>query len=251
MIFDILTIFPDICRDYCAASILGRAQQAGLITVRVHDIRDYTHDRHRTVDDAPYGGGDGMVMMAPPLVEAIESLPAEPPGPVVALTPRGRVFDQAMARRYSGLERLILLCGRYEGFDDRVRALKVDEEVSLGDFVLSGGELPALCLVEAVSRLLPGVLGGADSAEMDSFADGLLEHPHYTRPLEFRGLMVPEVLTSGNHAAIAAWRRRESLKATAKRRPELLETARLSEKDRAILDEIFEQAEVAQKSDKR
>jgi tRNA (guanine37-N1)-methyltransferase len=251
MIFDILTLFPDICRDYCRISILGRAQQAGLITVRAWDIREHAHDRHRTVDDAPYGGGDGMVMMAPPVVEAIESLPSEPPGPVVALTPRGRVFDQNMASEFSKLERLILLCGRYEGFDERVHRLKVDQEVSLGDFVLSGGELPALCLVEAVSRLIPGVLGGADSAARDSFSDGLLEHPHYTRPPLFRDLAVPDVLTSGNHAAIDAWRREQSLRATAKRRPELLDDAELTADERSQLEEIFDDPALAPKRKKR
>lgn len=241
MIFDILTLFPEVCRQYCQTSILGRAAAAGLIDVRLTDIRDFAHDRHRTVDDAPYGGGNGMVMMAPPLVEALESLPAQPPAPVLLLSPRGRVFDQEAAREYSRLERLILVCGRYEGVDERFRRLKVDQELSLGDFVLSGGELAALAVVEAVSRLIPGVLGGEDSAARDSFSDGLLEHPHYTRPPEYRGLGVPEVLTSGNHAAIDRWRREQSLGATRQRRPELLERARLSPEDREFLAGAGEQ----------
>ncbi len=238
MIFDILTLFPEICRRYCETSILGRAAAAELITVRLTDIRDFAHDRHRTVDDAPYGGGNGMVMMAPPLVEAVESLPEIPPAPVILLSPRGRVFDQAAARDFSRLPRLILVCGRYEGVDDRFRRLKVDQELSLGDFVLSGGELAALAVVEAVSRLIPGVLGGAQSARRDSFSDGLLEHPHYTRPPEYRGLAVPEVLLSGNHAAIERWRREQSLLATQRRRPDLLKRAKLEPADQETLAEL-------------
>ncbi len=238
MIFDILTLLPEACQAYLDASILGRARKAGLITVRLTNVRDFAHDRHRTVDDAPYGGGDGMVMMPGPLLEAIESLPAEPAGPVVMLTPQGRPFDQELAGELAAQERLILVCGRYEGVDERVRRLGVDLELSLGDFVLSGGELAALCVVDAVSRQLPGVLGGADSAASDSFMDGLLEHPHYTRPAEFRGLAVPEVLLSGNHAAIARWRRKESLRRTLLRRPDLLERLELDETDRELLREI-------------
>lgn len=238
MIFDILTIFPEVCRTYCQTSILGRASAAGLIDVRLTDIRDFAHDKHRTVDDAPYGGGNGMVMKAPPVVEAIESLPDDPPGPVVLLSPRGRLFTQEKARSYSKLERLVLVCGRYEGIDARVARLAVDEELSLGDFVLSGGELPALAVVEAVSRLLPGVLGGEESAARDSFSEGLLEHPHYTRPPEYRGLEVPEVLLSGNHAAIDRWRRKQALRATHMRRPDMLEQAELIGDDVKLLDEL-------------
>jgi tRNA (guanine37-N1)-methyltransferase len=238
MIFDILTLLPEACEPYLQASILGRAQKAGLIQVRLTNVRDFAHDKHRTVDDAPYGGGNGMVMMPGPLVEAIESLPPEPLGPVILLAPQGRAFNQEIAKELAGEKRLTLVCGRYEGIDERVRLLKIDQELSLGDYVISGGEIAALAVVDAVSRLIPGVLGGEQSAEADSFMDGLLEHPHYTRPPEFRGLGVPEVLLSGNHAAIARWRRKESLRRTLKRRPELLKNAELNQEDEALLAEI-------------
>lgn len=238
MIFDILTLLPEVCEAYCQASILGRAQKAGLISVRLTNVRDFAHDRHRTVDDVPYGGGDGMVMMPGPLVEAVESLPAEPPAPVILMSPQGRRLDQAQARRLAGLPRLVLVCGRYEGIDQRALDLVIDEELSLGDFVLCGGELAALCVVEAVSRLLPGVLGGASSAAADSFMDGLLEHPHYTRPPQFRGLGVPEVLLSGHHAAIARWRRQESLRRTLLKRPDLLAQAGLDAQDQELLARV-------------
>lgn len=243
MIFDLVTLFPEVCQAYCQASILGRAQKKGLVEVRVTNPRDYARDRHRTVDDVPYGGGDGMVLMAPPLVEALESLPAEPAAPVIMLSPQGRTFDQQVAAELAGHERLILLCGRYEGIDDRVRQLKVDLELSLGDFVISGGELAALCIVDAVSRLLPGVLGGESSADYDSFAQGLLEHPHYTRPPSYRGLDVPEVLLSGHHALVARWRRKESLRRTLQNRPDLLKRCQLSEEDQTLLAEVYAETE--------
>ncbi len=238
MIFDILTLLPEAIRPYCEASILGRALKTGIIDIRLTDIRQFAEDRHRTVDDAPYGGGDGMVMMAPPVLAALESLPDSPTGRVILLSPQGRPLDQNRLRQLAGLKRLILICGRYEGLDDRVSKLAVDEELSIGDFVLTGGELAALCLLDGVARLLPGVLGGAASAEEDSFTDGLLEHPHYTRPPLVRGLGVPEVLLSGDHAAIARWRRKESLKRTLERRPELLERAALDAADQKLLAEI-------------
>lgn len=239
MIFDIVTLLPEVCQAYCQASILGRAVKAGLIEVRLTNPRDFAPDRHRTVDDLPYGGGDGMVMMPGPLVAALEGLKPGPPARVILLSPRGQPLDQAKARQLAGLERLVLVCGRYEGVDERVRQLAVDEELSLGDFVLCGGELAALAVLEAVSRLLPGVLGGADSAGADSFSDGLLEHPHYTRPPEFRGLTVPEVLLSGHHGAIARWRRKESIRRTLLARPELLAAADLtSALDQRLLAEV-------------
>ncbi|MCB2186071.1 MAG: tRNA (guanosine(37)-N1)-methyltransferase TrmD [Deltaproteobacteria bacterium] len=235
MIFDILTLFPEACRAYLEASILGRAQKAGLVTVRLTNIRDFARDKHHTVDDTPYGGGSGMVMRPDPLCEAVEGLPPLPPGRVILLSPQGRPFSHARAAELAQRPRLILVCGRYEGVDERFITLKVDEEISLGDFVLSGGELAALAVVDAVSRLLPGVLGAADAADNDSFAAGLLEHPHYTRPAVYRGLAVPEVLQSGNHAAIARFRREESLRRTWRRRPELLERLALDKNDRAFL----------------
>jgi len=238
MFFDILTLFPEVCRAYCDASILGRAQKAGLIGVSTVDIRDYSRDKHRTVDDAPYGGGDGMVMMAPPVLEALASLPPEPTPWRVLLSPRGLPFNQAQAARLAEKPRLALICGRYEGVDERVAALAVDEMISLGDFVISGGELAALAVVDAVARLIPGVLGGKDSARLDSFQDGLLEHPQYTRPPAVEGLSVPEVLLSGNHAAIDRWRRRESLRNTLLYRPDLLAGLELSREDQDLLTEI-------------
>lgn len=242
MIFDVLTLLPEAMEAYLGASIMGRAQAAGLVEVRLVNIRDHAADRHRTVDDTPYGGGSGMVMMPEPLSAALDALPAEPPAPVALLSPAGRRFGQAMAAELAGLERLVLVCGRYEGVDERLVRTRVDLELSVGDFVLSGGELAAMCVIEAVSRLLPGVLGGENAAEADSFSDGLLEHPHYTRPAVFEGLAVPEVLTSGNHAAIAKWRRKESLRRTWQRRPDLLARARLSEDDRALLREVRAEA---------
>ncbi len=238
MLFDIVTLLPEVCECYCQASILGRAARAGLISVRLTNPRDFATDRHRTVDDVPYGGGDGMVMMPGPLVAALESLKEGPPAKVILLSPRGRPFDQAKARELSGCERLVLVCGRYEGVDERVRLLAIDEELSLGDFVLCGGELAAMGVLEAVSRLIPGVLGGADSAGADSFSDGLLEHPHYTRPAEFRGLKVPEVLLSGHHGEIARWRRKESIRRTLLGRPDLLEGALVSDEDQRLLREV-------------
>lgn len=238
MIFDILTLLPDVCQAYATASILGRAQKAGLITVRTLDIRSFARDKHRTVDDSPYGGGDGMVMMAQPVLDALESLEPEPRPRVILMAPQGRPFDQGLARELSREERLVLICGRYEGIDERIRRIARPQEISLGDFVLTGGELAALSVVDAVARLIPGVLGGQDSARDDSFMDGLLEHPHYTRPAEFRGLAAPEVLLGGNHAAIARWRRKESLRRTKEQRPDLLERAELSPEDRELLGEI-------------
>ncbi|HHL39872.1 MAG TPA: tRNA (guanosine(37)-N1)-methyltransferase TrmD [Deltaproteobacteria bacterium] len=229
MRFDILTLFPAYFDSPLKQSVLGRAAQRGLIEVRTHDIRDFARDRHRTTDDSPYGGGAGMVMKVEPVVAAIESLvgPREPGvrgasagERVVMLTPQGEPFDQAMASRLAALERVVLLCGRYEGFDERIRAF-VDMELSVGDYVLSGGEPAALVVVDAVARLVEGVLGNSASALTDSFSSGLLEHPHYTRPDEFRGLTVPAVLLSGDHGAIERWRRAESRRRTLQRRPDL------------------------------
>ncbi len=231
MIIDLLTLLPEECRAYLSASILGRAQASGLLTLRIRNIRDFATDKHRTVDDVPYGGGNGMVMMAPPIVAALESLPATPPGPIIMLSPHGQVFDQKMAMELCQLPRLILLCGRYEGIDQRVKDLKVDMEISLGDFVLTGGELAALSVIDACARLLPGVLGGENSAKDDSFSQGLLEYPHYTRPPEFQGLSVPGVLLSGHHGQIAIWRRQQALLVTRRLRPDLLEKAELSRQD--------------------
>ncbi len=235
---EILTLFPRMCAGYLGESILGKAQEAGLLAVAVQDIREHAEGRHRVADDAPYGGGAGMVMKPEPLTLAIEAARARLPGALtVLLSPRGAPLDQALTRRLAEQGRLILVCGRYEGVDERVLKA-VDLEVSVGDFVLTGGELAALCVVDAAARLIPGVLGNEASAGAESFAgeDGLLEHPHYTRPPVFRGMQVPEVLLSGDHRRIERWRRREALRATRERRPDLLERARLTEADQRLLD---------------
>ncbi len=242
MQFDIFTVLPELFPPYLDSSILQRARLRGLIDVRVHNIRDYTHDRHHTTDDVPYGGGGGMVMKPEPVFEAVESVlglqPRTPPDfPVILLDPQGRVFDQSVATELSQYPRLALLCGRYEGVDERIRRGVVTDELSLGDYVITGGELPALIVVDAVARLLPGVLGDPDGALDDSHASGLLEYPHYTRPPEFRGEPVPEVLLSGDHARIARWRREQSLLRTLERRPDLLRKAELSATDRKFLKE--------------
>jgi tRNA (guanine37-N1)-methyltransferase len=239
---DVLTIFPRTVEGPLSEGIVNRAREGGLVDIRVHDLRDFTEDRHRTVDDAPFGGGPGMVMKAEPFFRAAEALPPRPPGPeaVVLLSPRGRPFEQQTAERYARLGHLLLLCGRYEGIDERVREGLATEEVSLGDFVLTGGEVAALAVIEATVRLLPGALGDQGSAQADSFADGLLDHPHYTRPAVVRGRAVPEALLSGDHERVRRWRRREALRATRERRPELLGAAPLSAEDEVLLREIEE-----------
>jgi len=238
--FDVFTVFPELLEPYLAASVIGRARQAGRLRVEVHDVRDYTTDRHRTTDDTPYGGGGGMVMKPEPLFAAVRSVlgQALATTPVILLTPQGRRFDQSVARDLASRDRLALLCGRYEGVDERVRQYLATDEISIGDYVVTGGELPALVVVDAVARCLPGVLGDEDAAEDDSHASGLLEYPHYTRPADFEGHLVPDVLLSGDHARIAAWRRRQALERTWRRRPDLLERAALSDADRRLLDDI-------------
>jgi tRNA (guanine37-N1)-methyltransferase len=242
MRFDIITIFPGIFQGVFQEGILRRAQEAGLISIAVHDLRDYTSDRHRTTDDVPYGGGGGMVMKPEPIFAALEGVLGEDGGRqgarVVLLSPQGRLFDQRVAAELADLKQLVLICGRYEGVDERVREHLVDDEISIGDYVLSGGEIPAMVVVEAVGRLIPGVLGDPGAAYEDSHSQGLLEHPHYTRPSLFRGWAVPEVLLSGDHARIARWRRREALRRTFQRRPDLLARAQLSEQDEELLREL-------------
>ncbi len=242
MQFEVFTLLPEVFPPYLESSILQRAQQRGLIDVRVHNIRDYAHDRHHTTDDVPYGGGGGMVMKPEPVIEAVESVLGLQPGrgstcPIILLTPQGRVFNQSIASELARHERIALICGRYEGVDERIRRQIVTDEISVGDFVLTGGELPALLLVDAVSRLLPGVLGDPGGATDDSHASGLLEYPHYTRPPEFRGESVPEILLSGDHGRIDRWRREQSLLRTLQRRPDLLEKAELSPADKKFLKE--------------
>jgi tRNA (guanine37-N1)-methyltransferase len=243
MRFDVLTLFPAMLAAPLAESILGRAQAAGLIAVGVHCLRDWAEGRHQVTDDTPCGGGDGMVMKVEPVARALRALREGSPGArVLLMTPQGQPFRQADAVRLSREPGLIFACGRYEGFDERVRNL-VDEELSLGDFILTGGEPAALTMIDAIARLLPGVLGAAGSAEHASFSDGLLEYPQYTRPIDFEGMRVPEVLLSGNHRAVAAWRRREQLRRTLQRRPDLLEQAGLSKADLKVLEELRREAE--------
>jgi len=239
MRIDIVTIFPSFFDSPLREGIIHRACERGELDIRVHDLRAWTLDRHRVTDDAPYGGGAGMVMKPEPLFAAIEHLKAESPGATaVLLSPQGRVWSQPLVREYGGRPGMILVCGRYEGIDERVRAALIDEEISIGDYVLAGGETAAMVLVETVARQVPGVVGQAESVEQDSFFAGLLDHPHYTRPPVFRDLAVPEVLLSGDHAAITRWRRREALRQTLRKRPDLLAAADLGAEDLKLLDHI-------------
>ena len=247
MHFDILTLFPALFDSVFRESIVRRAIDAGQVQVQVHNIRDYAHDRHHVTDDAPYGGGGGMVMKVEPIILALESILSHslplPSGlrgqvPIVLMSPAGQRFDQKMARGFERAGRIILVCGRYEGVDQRVSEIAMTRGVSIGDYVLSGGEIPAMVIVEAVTRLVPGVLGDMRALVDDSHASGLLEYPHYTRPAEFRGLSVPDVLLSGDHARVARWRRDQALKRTWERRPDLLSDAPLTERDRQFLETL-------------
>ncbi|RIH89137.1 tRNA (guanosine(37)-N1)-methyltransferase TrmD [Calidithermus roseus] len=234
MKYTILTLFPNLIRPWLEESLIAKAIERGLLEVEVRDIREHATDKHRTVDDTPYGGGAGMVMRVDVVVKAIEA--AGPADEVILLTPAGQTFNQRMAEELASKEHLVLVCGRYEGIDARVEHF-VSREVSIGDYVLMGGELGALVLLEATSRLVPGVIKEAQSHQQDSFTQGLLDYPHYTRPPEFRGLVVPEILTSGHHAKIAEWRRKQALLRTKQRRPDLLERAELTAKDLTWLEE--------------
>ena len=270
MRFEILTIFPEIFRGFFEFGVVSRARKTGIVEISVRDLREFTHDRHRTVDDRPFGGGEGMVLKAEPLAEALESIGIRPVSQrgadsreaVVLLSAQGRPFTQAVARELAGLDRVVLICGRYEGVDERVNALYCDREISIGDYVLSGGELAAAVVLDATMRLLPGVLGNEASSEFESFgagdgaiatdvegvprsqhgAGGLLDYPHYTRPKEFRGLAVPEVLLGGDHAAVRKWRREEQLRKTLRNRPDLIEAAErgggLSREDLRVLERL-------------
>lgn len=248
MQFEVFTLLPEVFVPYLESSILQRARQRGLIDVRVHNIRDYTHDKHHVTDDTPYGGGGGMVMKPEPVFEAVETVlgPASPPTqppvvPIILLTPQGRVFNQRVAEELARYEKIALLCGRYEGVDERIRQHLVTDEISVGDYVLTGGELPALMVIDAVSRLLPGVLGDPTGAQDDSHSMGLLEYPHYTRPPEFRGWKVPDILLSGDHAKIDKWRREQALTRTFNKRPDMLEKAELDKKDKKIIERLKSQ----------
>ncbi len=240
MRFDVITIFPRLFDGPLGDGIVRRAIERGLVDVRIHDLRDHATDRHRTVDDVPFGGGPGMVFKAEPMFRAIEAIAADgpPPEAVVLTTPQGRPFRQSEAARLAAMNRVVVICGRYEGVDERVREALVTDEISIGDYVVSGGELPALVIVDAVVRLLPGAVGDEQSVEADSFSRGLLDFPHYTRPAEFRDLKVPEVLLSGHHELIRRWRMREALRRTLERRPDLLSTAELDNEQRDILRDL-------------
>ena len=242
MHFDVFTLFPEVFGPYIDSSILLRARQNGLLDVRLYNIRDWTTDRHHTTDDMPYGGGGGMVMKPEPIFAAIETVLGIPPAcPLILLTPQGRVFTQRVAQELAQHAHLGLLCGRYEGVDERVRQHLVTDQISIGDYVLSGGELPALALIDALTRLIPGALGDPDGAADDSHATGLLEYPHYTRPPEFRGWSVPDILLSGDHGRVDRWRREQALLRTRQRRPDLLQKAPLSQADQEFLAELEEQ----------
>lgn len=239
MIFDVLTIFPGIFTSPLQESLLKKAVDRNLLQVRIINLRDFTLDKHRTTDDYPYGGGAGMIMKPEPIILAVEKIKSEDSAAqTILLTPQGELLHHKLTRELSNHHHWILICGRYEGLDERVRLSVVDREISIGDYVLNGGEIPALVVIEAISRFIPGFLGSSQSVEEESFAQGLLEYPQYTRPPVFRGMAVPEILLSGNHAQIQAWRRRESLRRTFLRRPDLLEKAQLSEEDKKILESL-------------
>ena len=237
MRIDVLTLFPQMFDGPMTESMLWKARDRGLLDLHLHDIRQWTTDKHRTADDIPYGGGGGMIMKPEPVASSIEAvLEGAPPGtPVLLMTPQGRVFSHQIAKELAGYERLVFLCGRYEGIDDRVRQLLITDELSIGDYVLTGGELPAMVMIDALVRHIPGVLGAEGAADADSHADGILEGPHFTRPVEFRGLRVPQVLQDGDHGKIKRWRRQESLRRTWQNRPDLLMKAQLTEEEQYLL----------------
>ena len=222
--FDVITIFPEMFTDFSGSGVFARAKSSKIIDLKIHDLRDYSNDKHRKVDDYPFGGGPGMVLKPEPVFDAVESIVGDELGniPIVLMSPQGRPLDNKIASGYSSNPHIVLICGRYEGFDERIRTHLATDEVSIGDYVISGGELASMVLMDAVSRFVPGVLGDEESAKNDSFSNGLLEHPHYTRPADFRGMKVPEVLISGNHKEINRWRENESVKRTVSRRPDLL-----------------------------
>ncbi len=252
MRFDVFSLLPQVLQPYLDASILQRAIQNNLLEVYLHDIRSWTTDKHHVTDDTPFGGGGGMVMKPEPIFAAVEDVLGSPPAcPVILLTPQGRTYTQQTAQELSAHPRIALLCGRYEGVDERVREHLVTDEISIGDYVLTGGEIPALLLIDSITRLIPGALGDPDGAQDDSFASGLLEYPHYTRPAEFRGWRVPDVLLSGNHAKIERWRRDQSLLRTHRRRPDLLERFELNKRDREFLKKLEQEDADAMMNDPR
>jgi tRNA (guanine37-N1)-methyltransferase len=243
MRIDFLTIFPEIFKGILESGLIRHAREKELLEIKVHDLREYTHDKHRTVDDVPYGGGPGMVFKPEPVFEAVESLDGRN-AMVILPTPQGELFSQEMAEEFAGSDRLLFICGRYEGIDERVCEKLVDREVSIGDFVTMGGELPALVMTEAIIRFIPGVVGQQQSVTLDSFQESLLDYPHYTRPEDFQGVRVPDVLLSGNHEQIRKWRRKIALQRTLERRPDLLERASLTAEDEKFLQEIQDEEDL-------
>jgi tRNA (guanine37-N1)-methyltransferase len=246
MHIDILTLFPEMFEGPFGQSIVKKAVDEGLISIALHNIRDYASDKHRVTDDVTYGGGGGMVMKPEPIFVAVEAILGEaplPPTPIILLSPQGRLLTQKVVWELAAFRRIVILCGHYEGVDERVRQYLATDEISIGDYVLTGGELPAMVLVDALTRLVPGVLGDPTAIVRDSHAQGLLEHPHYTRPPVYRGYAVPDVLLGGNHGKIALWRRQEALRRTYERRPDLLARARLTEQDRAFLEALKESSD--------
>jgi tRNA (guanine37-N1)-methyltransferase len=235
---DILTLFPEMFQGVFGSGVIGRAMEQGLVGIGLHNFRDQAHDKHHTVDDYPYGGGAGMVLKPEPIFEAVESIKGEADIPVILLNPQGRLFSQKVAEEFSGYGRMIIICGRYEGVDERVSEHLATDEISIGDYVLTGGEIAAMVVIDAVVRLLPGVLGSELSPLEDSHVAGLLEYPQYTRPPSYRGWPVPEVLLSGNHAHIAAWRREQSVRRTYERRPELLDKVELSPEEKQLVEKL-------------
>ena len=241
MKFDVITLFPDLIDTYCSSSIIGRARTNGKISVNTTNPRDFTNDKHRTVDNTPYGGGAGMVLMCEPIFSAVESIEKKDNSATLLLTPQGKTFTQQTACEFSTKDQIIMICGHYEGFDERIRENLDVIEVSIGDFVLTGGELAALAIIDAITRLVPGSLGKDESAHYDTFASGLLEYPQYTRPADYKGMKVPDVLLSGNHQEIAKWRRTQEILRTFKKRPDLFEKFKqtnLTKQDQKILDEL-------------
>jgi tRNA (guanine37-N1)-methyltransferase len=238
MRFDFVTIFPRMFDPLIAEGVIARGIKSGALDIRVHDLRDFASDKHRSTDDEAYGGGPGMVMLAEPVLRCVDAIGG---GHVILTTPQGRTFDQSVAKELAGREHLVFLCGRYEGFDHRVHELLQPDEISIGDFVVSGGELPTMLIADAVGRMIPGVVGNAGSVEEDSFFNGLLDYPHYTRPLEVRGLRVPEILFSGHHEKIRKWRKEQALRATRAKRPDLLERAELDAEAAAIFETLNEE----------
>ena len=238
MQIDILTLFPEMFQGAFDAGVIKRAVEKGLVGIALHNFRDQAHDKHHTVDDYPYGGGAGMVLKPEPIFETVEAIKGESDIPVILLNPQGRLFNQKVAEEFSSYDRMIIICGRYEGVDERVSQHLASDEISIGDYVLTGGEIAAMVVIDAVVRLLPGVLGSELSPLEDSHVAGLLEYPQYTRPPDYRGWTVPEILLSGNHAQIAGWRREQSIRRTARRRPELLDKVKLSPEEKRLVEKL-------------